>query len=280
MKVVKSWVIVGVSVCIAACAPPETGSKPTPGLNIMAPVGEVRPGLMEGFLHGQAPLNSAAFVPPPPSEGSPKEQADRAANQAVMSLRDTPRWDLAASDANLRFPDAAAVFRCAASVEINETATPATYRLLQRTLTDFGLATYPAKTTYQRARPFLVNEQPICTPDERDMLADDGSYPSGHSAIGWGWALVLSQLIPERAEAILSRGQAYVYSRQVCNVHWQSDTQAGMAVAAAAFARLQNDALYLATVAAARGELQGIAGQPLPDDVCVGEAEALAMGQP
>lgn len=246
----------------------------------MGPVGEVRPGLMEGFLHGQPPLDSAAFVPPPPSAGSPAEQADRAANQAAMSLRDTPRWNLAASDANLRFPDAAAVFRCAASVEINETATPVTYRLLQRTLTDFGLATYPAKTTYQRARPFLVNEQPVCTPDERDMLADDGSYPSGHSAIGWGWALVLSQLIPERAEAILSRGQAYVYSRQVCNVHWQSDTQAGMAVAAAAFARLQNDALYLATVAAARGELQGVAGQPLPHDVCVGEAEALAMGRP
>ena len=87
------------------------------------------------------------------------------------------------------------------------------------------------------------------------MLETDGSYPSGHSAIGWGWALTLSQLAPERAEALLARGRAYAQSRMVCNVHWLSDTEAGMAVGAAAFARLQNDALFQATMAAARQEL-------------------------
>ncbi len=264
---------------LAACTPPPQNSPAPETLDVLAPVGEVRPGLMEGFLHGQPPLNSVVFVPAPPSPDSPEEQADIAANEAAQTLRDTARWQLASRDANLRFPEAAATFQCAAQIEITEASTPALYRLLQRSLTDFGLATYPAKTAYERPRPFLANGQPICTPDDRDALANDGSYPSGHSAIGWGWALVLSQLLPERAEIILKRGKEYVFSRSVCNVHWQSDTEAGMAVAAGAFARLQNNALYLATVAAARKEVAQAAALPDSNEVCAGETEAIALGR-
>ena len=87
------------------------------------------------------------------------------------------------------------------------------------------------------------------------MLETDGSYPIGHSAIGWGWALTLSKLAPERAEALLTRGRAYAQSRMVCNAHWLSDTEAGMAVGAAAFARLQNNPVFQATMTMARLEL-------------------------
>ena len=128
-----------------------------------------------------------------------------------------------------------------------------------------------------RERPFLVNNEAICTPDERELLETDGSYPSGHSAIGWGWALILSQLAPDHAEALLARGRAYAQSRMVCNVHWMSDTEAGMAVGAAAFARLQNNALFQDTMAAARQELSSD-NAPEPDaEACAREAEALAM---
>ena len=101
----------------------------------------------------------------------------------------------------------------------------------------------------------MVNGGDVCTPEDREMLETDGSYPSGHSAIGWGWALTLSQLAPERAEALLTRGRAYAQSRMVCNVHWLSDTEAGMAVGAAAFARLQNNPLFQATMTMARLQL-------------------------
>jgi membrane-associated phospholipid phosphatase len=32
------------------------------------------------------------------------------------------------------------------------------------------------------------------------------SYPSGHASIGWAWALALAELVPDRANAIFSRG--------------------------------------------------------------------------
>ena len=247
-------------------------------MSILDPVPELRPGLLQGFLHGQPPLDSKAFVAAPPESGSPAQQADDADNEALQNLRDTPRWTFAAKDADLHFPAAAGIFACAAGVDITEAKTPALFRLMQRSLTDFGLATYPAKTAYQRPRPFLVNKAPICTPQDQEALTTDGSYPSGHSAIGWGWALVLSQLLPERSEAILARGQEYARSRRVCNVHWLSDTQAGMVVGAAVFARLQNDALFVATLGAARKEIE--LAKPLDgaSQACQDEAAALALG--
>lgn len=246
--------------------------------DILAPVPELRHGLLEGYMHGEAILNSAAFLPPPPADESAKYQADIAASDDLASLEGSPRWALAVRDAGLAFPAAANIFSCALGVEINETATPALYRLMQRSLTDFGLASYPAKQAHQRLRPFLINERAICTPDDRALLETDGSYPSGHSAIGWGWALLLSQLVPEKAEAVLARGREYARSRMVCNVHWLSDTEAGMAVGAAAFARLQNNALFQATMSAARSELSSdITTEPNATD-CETERESLALG--
>ena len=249
------------------------------GQDILAPVPELRHGLMHGYLQEEPPLNSAAFLPPPPASGSAQQAADDAASEAMRGLEGSARWAQAANDAELHFPAAAQIFSCALDASVTEAQTPALYRLLQRSLTDFGLASYPAKRAHQRQRPFLINGAEICTPDDLEMLETDGSYPSGHSAIGWGWALTLSQLAPARAEALLARGRAYAQSRMVCNVHWLSDTEAGMAVGAAAFARLQNNALFRATMAAARQELDQ-ANLEHPDTAtCDAEASSLASLQ-
>lgn len=262
---------VAVITILAGCQP----QAPAP--DILGPVPELTHGLMQGYLHGDAPLDSKQFVPPPPAEGSARQQADVAASEALRPLEGSARWDLAAKDAHLSFPSAASIFSCALGANVSEAQTPALYRLLQRSLTDLGLATYPAKTAYQRLRPFLINGEAICSPEEREMLETDGSYPSGHSAIGWGWALILSQLAPEKAEAVLARGRDYTRSRMVCNVHWMSDTEAGMAVGAAAFARLQNNTLFQATMSAARSELAA-SNLSVPDAAsCEEEAKVLAM---
>ena len=89
--------------------------------------------------------------------------------------------------------------------------------------------------------------------------------------------MILSQLAPDRAEALLARGRDYATSRMVCNVHWMSDTEAGMAVGAAAFARLQNNELFQATMAAARVELSSATGSAPDADACEQEAATLAL---
>ena len=55
----------------------------------------------------------------------------------------------------------------------------------------------------------------------------------------------------------------------VCNLQWISYAEAGMAIGAAAFARLQNNKLFQATVAAARAQL-GLGINPRCRGLCAG----------
>ena len=234
-----------------------------------------------GYLPMEEPLDSKAFVPAAPAGDSPRQAMDDAVVAHMLALRGSPRWELAVRDARLEFPGAAEAFSCALGLAITEEATPALYMLLRRTLADLGLSTNTAKKAYQRERPFMVNDEPICTPEEEEMLRSDGSYPSGHTAIGWGWALMLSELAPGRAEALLARGRAFGESRNVCNVHWRSDIIAGRMAGAAAFARLQTNSEFQTAMDAAVADIARAREAGLQPNVdCEQEASALATSIP
>jgi acid phosphatase (class A) len=51
-------------------------------------------------------------------------------------------------------------------------------------------------------------------------------------------ALILVEVFPEQTDDILQRGKQLGISRNVCNVHWNSDVVAGRMMGAAAVARL------------------------------------------
>jgi acid phosphatase (class A) len=242
-------------------------------------VKEIMPGMLEGYLSKEEQLNSKAFVLPSPSEESAMQAMDTAWADQMQSLRDTVRYDLATSDADLAFPAPADVFSCALGIPVSEEDTPALYMLLRRTLTDIGLAPYSAKNAYQRERPFMVREETVCTPQDEEVLRKDGSYPSGHTSIGWGWALILTELAPHRAEAILARGRSFGESRNVCNAHWFSDVAAGRLVGAAAVAKLHANDEFLAAMDAARADIDRAHKAGLkPTLDC--EAEATALSTP
>lgn len=242
-------------------------------------VPEIHPGMLQGYLPMEERLKSIEFVPLAPDPDSAQQRLDEAVSQQALALRDTPRWELAIQDAQLIFPEAASTFSCALGLSINEQDTPALYMLMRRTLTDIGLATYSAKNAYQRPRPFILNDEPFCTPEQEEILRNDGSYPSGHTAIGWGWALILAELVPERAEALLARGRAFGESRLVCNVHWYSDVVAGRMVAAGAVALLHANDEFNATLRVADAEIQrALALEREPDPDCAAEQQVLSSG--
>lgn len=267
-----------IAVCaslVAACSSPPVVVAPTSPTD----VGELRPGtgILKGYLAPAELPDSLALLPPPPAEGSPALAADIAAFRRLTQFQNSPRGVMAVSDANLAFPAAASVFSCALGVPISEGATPNLNMLLRRTLTDSGLATYKAKDKYVRTRPFVMLKTGSCTPKEEAMLAKDGSYPSGHSAVGWGWALVLAELAPERADALLQRGRAFSQSRGICGVHWQSDIEAGRLIGSATVARLHANALFKAQMAAAQKEIAEAraAGAPV-SAACATEAATIS----
>ncbi len=257
---------------LAAC----TTSKTVPAA--MEQVPEIAPGFLQGYLSKEDQLDSKEFVPPAPGKDSPRQALDTAWANNMLKLRGTARWDQAIRDADLHFPAAANAFSCSLGIPVTEEDTPALYMLLRRTLTDVGLASYSAKNAYQRERPFMVNGQPICTPDEEEMLRKDGSYPSGHTSIGWGWALILTELSPAQTDALIARGRSFGESRNVCNVHWYSDVVAGRLVGAAAVAKLHSSEQFMAAMAAARADIARARAAGLSPKVdCEAEASALAV---
>ena len=238
---------------------------------------DIRPGILTGYLSTQALPNSLALIPPPPASGSAALTLDEEVGRTSLALQGTPRWNLAVEDANLTFPQTADTFSCEVNAPITVQDTPHLYMLMRRTLVDAGSSTHLAKDHYMRARPFVMNRGPVCTPLAEDSLRKNGSYPSGHAAIGWAWALILSELAPERTDAILARGRAFGQSRVICNVHWQSDVIEGGFMGAATVAVLHADSVFRADLESAKAELATAHSKGLkPTRDCKAEAAALA----
>ena len=221
-------------------------------------VEEIRPGVLAGYLDGGSLPDSVRLVPPPPEPGSPAARRDADVAAAALSAAGTTRWRQAIEDADVGFPQATAHFACAVRAQVTEQDAPNLYRLLRRSRTDAAASVDAAKDRYRRPRPFMVNGASTCTPGKEQGLAGNGSYPSGHAAIGWAWALILSELAPDRADAVLARGLQVGESRIACNVHWRSDVDQARLVAAATVARLHGDPVFRADMELARGELARI----------------------
>jgi acid phosphatase (class A) len=231
---------VALSLALAACATTvEQAAPPQP-----APVAQTTP-----ERHPDVQVDATVFVPPPPAANSALELAERAIVRGPWSAE---RRRQALEDNAI---DPFAAFDSVLGAEFNGAALPATTAVLVRVGRAAGYAGDPAKLQYRRLRPF-VSDSAItpCIPDDERLRASF-SYPTGHGALGFGWALVLAELIPSRADAIIERGRDFGWSRIVCGVHYPSDLSAAHVVAAAAVARLHADADFQREMDAARAEL-------------------------
>ena len=269
-----STLMLGLGLAIASCAPVRPTQQASAGM-------ATNSSFAGGYLTQESIPVSVSLIPPPPAPGSPALALDEEIHKSAAALRDTPRYRLAALDAELVFPKAADAFACTLGVSIDEQHTPHLYRLMQRILLDAGLSTASAKNKYMRARPFMAHEEPSCKPEDEARLRTNGSYPSGHTTIGWAWALALAEVDPSRHDAILARGRAYGESRLVCNVHWQSDVVEGRFLGAAVISQEHGSAEFRADIEAARKELAEVRAKKLaPGRDCASEAEALTQKIP
>jgi acid phosphatase (class A) len=246
----------------------------TPSTPIVAPAVQ-RPVFAAGYLPRGAAPDSNVLIPPPPAPGSAALARDEEGAAAALKLQGTPRFEQAAIDADLFNPNSTGIFSCAAGMQISPQSTPKVVALLRKAAPDLAMAVYPSKRKYMRPRPFMANGKPTCTPKDETMLRTDGSYPSGHSAIGYGWGLILAELIPDRAAQLAARGRAFGDSRRVCNVHWLSDVEEGRVVADAMLARLHAEPTFRTDMDAARVEIEA-ARTKMQAPECARENAALA----
>lgn len=215
-------------------------------------------GFAVGYLETDA--DARVFLPPPPAAGS-GWQAGELSAVIVEQSGDPARRAQAVEDNRV---DPGPAFASVLGLTISEDTAPSTARVLARVVSDISDAYDPAKEHFGRIRPFQIDSSitPCIAADAAQLtrLAGSRSYPSGHAGFGWAWGLLLAEMVPERADAILARGYDYGWSRVVCGVHFPSDVDAGRAVAAAVVARLQADAEFARDFAIARSELRAAMG--------------------
>lgn len=211
---------------------------------------------------GQEPLitqgsmpNAVYFLPAPPDTASAAFAYDKAQYRWGLEQRkDSARCAVAVSDAEWSVACMCRIFSEAIGFTISKEATPAIYEMLSVGVMTADQVGKLPKEHYMRTRPYVFFGEPTIVPGDEEELSHNGSYPSGHTILGWSAALLLTELAPEHADAILAVGYRYGQSRVIAGFHWQSDVDAGRLCASAAVARLHADERFLKLMQKAREE--------------------------
>ncbi|MDO6405582.1 acid phosphatase [Pantoea phytobeneficialis] len=125
------------------------------------------------------------------------------------------------------------------------------------------VSTSAAKKHFNYPRPFLhqgntihLVPDDVVVKDNHPYTAEGGSFPSGHTNTGYTDALLLAEMVPERFEALVTRGARYGYSRLVLGVHYPLDVMGSRMVAERNVANYLNDARYQGLFSEAREQLR------------------------
>ncbi len=202
------------------------------------------------------------FLPGPPDSTSMAFMNDVARYYWGKEMRKDPeRAAQATRDAVYGLETILTEFEEAFGMKVTKEDTPEIYKvLLEGTATCDSICTRP-KREYMRRRPFMVFNEPTLYPEDEPSLRLNGSFPSGHTLLGWSSALLMMEINPDRATEILTRGYRYGENRLVVGAHWQSDTDAARLAASAAYARLHTSERFLEQMKKAREEYQRLKGE-------------------
>lgn len=196
-----------------------------------------------------ADLLPQRVLPLPAIRGSEAEAHELATLHAMIVSATPERLALAAADSDHEDPS---IFNEALGRDL--TKLPATWNLLIAVQDEAEAAIGIAKDAFGRVRPYGVDDtMPTCVKVDKAKAAR--SYPSGHAGLGWSVSWALVRLVPEMAPAIFERANDYALSRELCGVHFPSDTEASHVLGTVVADRMLADPRLADQIAAARAEL-------------------------
>ncbi len=130
---------------------------------------------------------------------------------------------------------------------------PLTAILSQEIANDESANVDVLKPYWHRIRPFLLDTtlKPVCSGH-----STSGSYPSGHTTVGYLEGLALIEMVPEKRDLILQRAKDFAHNRLICGVHYPSDLAAGERFAYAIHALMTANPRFRQDLAAAKAEIR------------------------
>lgn len=127
---------------------------------------------------------------------------------------------------------------------------PITRQVMDEAKANAGQVTTAAKDLYKRIRPPVADPRiHACVPLEHSF-----SYPSGHTVAGIVWATLLSEIFPEKRDALMARGRQIGDDRALAGMHYPTDVIAGRKLGEEIARRLLANESFKAEFAKARQE--------------------------
>lgn len=200
------------------------------------------------------------LLPPPPKDGSEAQAVDLEAWREVVQDRTPERfaqakWDNEHEDIS--------AFYSVLGPKFDLSKLPATSKLIAEIDNDQAIAASAAKVYFHRRFPVasspLLGDYHVYSCDDDVKAPVDRpyrSYPSGHSTMGYTFAVVLSGLVPNKSQEILARAEDFAYSRRICGDHYRSDTEASHALGSSLGIMFLSSPTLQSQIAAAKAELR------------------------
>ena len=199
------------------------------------------------FRPGQ--LDLGKLLAPVPDPSSDMQKLDLEAVLEAQKMRKPEEVEQAVGD------NALSIYRFADVIGTGFSAEklPTFDAFSKRMFNDSRILVLTSKDVWDRPRPYVVSAQ-VDTVGERPKA--QGSYPSGHSIFGYLSAIVLANMIPEKAVEIFARGHRYGTNRVIAGVHFPSDVEAGRIAATVIAAGLMESKQFQTEFEAAKAEIR------------------------
>ncbi len=204
-------------------------------------------------------FNPMQILPAPPPDNSPEAQVERdtikaAYRDATPQQREAARRDAANESVRL-FADTLPGF------DLDKL--PATKALFKTIRANENAQTGIFKSTFNRQRPYQVDNSivPCLPPKNFDINASD---PSGHTTMAFSSAVILANLLPDYAPAIMRRAETYGRHRIVCGAHHPFDVRSGQVLGTLIGTTLLKTPALQPQLDAARNELAKAIAKPTP----------------
>ena len=225
-----------------------------------------------GNLHAQEIPDAGKFLPGPPAETTVEYIKDYLQYCWGKNMRGTDMGVRAEKDFNAKAPYYLQAFSNAIGVTLSSEDTPYIAELFDYCMEYGNKSIKQAKSSFPFfRRPFARFSESSLIPMQENYYINESSYPSRESLMGWMYALLLSEICPDKYNEILSCGYQFGQASVITGYHWDSDVQAARLLACDLVARLHNHTNVNAMINSAKAEYEKVSGfvyvsPPLTED--------------
>lgn len=197
-------------------------------------------------------LDLTQYLPAPPTDDSAQTKAELKELLEIQATRTPEQEKAAIADAEEN------VWRFANVMgpDFDAAKLPKTAALFERIVATEDVVDDHAKKAFNRPRPYMLDEQihPLL------KKSKSGSWPSGHSTIGYLMATVLGEMVPEKRNELFTRAAGYAENRLVAGFHYRSDTVMSRTGAALIAQKMTEQPDFKTEFDAAKAELRAQLG--------------------